>query len=431
MASTAALKVGILGLGTVGTGVAKILLDTQGRHPLLKHIEISKVGVRSQKSRDIDLPTDLYTTDLPSITTSPDIDIVIEVIGGLEPARTLILQAIDSGKHVITANKAVISRYGEEIYEAANAKGVYVMTEAAVGGGIPIITPLKQALSVNRIQAVMGIINGTTNYILTRMQTEGGDFEPILTDAQVLGYAEADPTADVDGLDAADKIAILAALAFGGRINREEIYCEGIRNISAADITYAEKLGFVIKLLAIAKLPDQDNTNSIQARVHPTLVPKAHPLASVNDVNNAVLVEGEPIGQVMFYGPGAGEGPTASAVVSDLLSIAASSDSQAPSPLLACSHTHKLHVIPNNEVVTRLYVRLLVKDTPGVIGKLGTCFGNRNVSLESIVQIGMQNDLVELVVVTHEVQEGAFQEALTEIRQFSEVQDIPSLLHVL
>lgn len=432
MASTVTLRVGILGLGTVGTGVAKILLDTQGRHPLLKDIEIVQVGVRSLKKRSIDLPDSLYTTDLPSIVTNPDIDIIIEVIGGLEPARALILQAIDSGKHVITANKAVISRYGEEIYEAANARGVYVMVEAAVGGGIPIITPLKQALSVNRIQAVMGIINGTTNYILTRMQTEGGDFEPILTDAQALGYAEADPTADIDGLDAADKIAILAALAFGGRIDREKIYCEGIRNVSAADITYAENLGFVIKLLAIAKLPNEDNTNSIQARVHPTLVPIDHPLASVNGVNNAVLVEGDPVGQVMFYGPGAGEGPTASAVVSDLLSIAATlATGQTPNPLLSCSHSHRLDIIPNEEVVTRLYVRLLVKDSPGVIGKLGTCFGKHDVSLESIVQIGIQNGLVELVVVTHEVPEGAFQKALTEIRQFSEVQDVPSLLHVL
>ena len=432
MALTATLKVGILGLGTVGTGVAKILLDTQGRHLLLKDIEIVQVGVRSLKKRSIDLPDSLYTTDLPSIVTDPNIDIIIEVIGGLEPARTLILQAIDSGKHVITANKAVISRYGEEIYEAANAQGVYVMVEAAVGGGIPIITPLKQALSVNRIQAVMGIINGTTNYILTRMQAEGGDFEPILTDAQALGYAEADPTADVDGLDAADKIAILAALAFGGRIDREKIYCEGIRNVSAADITYAENLGFVIKLLAIAKLSNEDNTNSIQVRVHPTLVPISHPLASVNGVNNAVLVEGDPIGQVMFYGPGAGEGPTASAVVSDLLSIAAAlATGQAPNPLLSCSHNHRLDIIPNNEVVTRLYVRLLVKDSPGVIGKLGICFGKHNVSLESIVQIGIQDGLVELVVVTHEVQEGAFQKALSEIRQFPEVRDVPSLLHVL
>jgi homoserine dehydrogenase len=428
---TLVLKVGLLGLGTVGTGVAKMLLDTQGRHPLLNDLEIVRVGVRSLTPRNIDLPESLYTTDLESIVTDSDIDIIIEVIGGLEPARSLILQAIDHGKHVVTANKAVISRYGEEIYEAATAAGVYVMIEAAVGGGIPVIAPLKQALSVNRLQAVMGIINGTTNYILTRMQNEGGDFADILTDAQALGYAEADPTADVDGLDAADKIAILAALAFGGRINRDKVYCEGIRNVSAADITYAQNLGFVIKLLAIAKLPDDSNPDSIQLRVHPTLVPSHHPLASINGVNNAVLVEGEPIGQIMLYGPGAGEGPTASAIVSDLLQIAASPTREIPNPLLSCSHNHMLSIVPNAEVVTRLYVRLLVKDTSGVIGKLGTCFGNHNVSLESIVQIGTQDGLVELVVVTHEVTEGSFQQALSEIRQYPEVTDIPSLFHVL
>ncbi|MEO0705925.1 MAG: homoserine dehydrogenase [Cyanobacteria bacterium J06649_5] len=425
-----ALKVGLLGLGTVGTGVAKILLEPQDRHPLLNTLTISKVGVRSLKPRKIDFPENLYTTDLTSIVTDPDIDIIIEVIGGIEPARELILKAIDHGKHVVTANKAVISRHGQEIYEAATAAGVYVLIEAAVGGGIPIITPLKQALSVNKIQAVMGIINGTTNYILTRMQNEGGDFEPILADAQQLGYAEADPTADVDGLDAADKIAILAGLAFGGRVNREDIYCEGIRNISAADITYAKNLGFVIKLLAIAKLPeDTTDTQNIQVRVHPTLVPTTHPLASINDVNNAVLVEGEPIGQVMFYGPGAGEGPTASAIVSDLLLVAAAD--KKPNPLLDCSHTYTLNIVPNAEVVTRLYVRLLVQDTSGVIGKLGTCFGKHDVSLESIVQIGIQDGLVELVVVTHKVPEGAFQQALADIRQFPEVKEIPSLLHVL
>jgi len=443
--SKTVLKVGLLGLGTVGTGVAKILLETDGRHPLLTTLDIGKVGVRSLKPRDVSLPDSIFTTDLNSIVTDPEIDIIVEVIGGLEPARTLILKAIEHGKHIVTANKAVISRYGEEIYEAATAAGVYVMIEAAVGGGIPIIAPLKRSLSVNRIQAVMGIINGTTNYILTRMQNEGGDFEAILSDAQALGYAEADPTADVDGLDAADKISILAALAFGGRVNREDIYCEGIRNVSAADISYAQNLGFVIKLLAIAKLPndttsdttdDTSKPNRIQARVHPTLVPIDHPLASVNGVNNAVLIEGDPIGQVMLYGPGAGEGPTACAVVSDLMAIAANptaaiETADTLNPLLSCVHTHALTIVPNTEVVTRLYIRLLVKDTSGVIGKLGTCFGQHDVSLESIVQIGIQDGLVELVVVTHEVPESAFQQALTEIRQFPEVIDIPSLLHVL
>ncbi|MGB3790100.1 MAG: homoserine dehydrogenase [Phormidesmis sp.] len=420
----------------MGTGVAKILLETKGRHALLNRLEIEKVGVRSRKPRAVNLPDTLYTTDLDSIVTDPNIDIIIEVIGGLEPARSLILKAIENGKHIVTANKAVISRYGEEIYAAATKAGVYVMIEAAVGGGIPIIAPLKQSLSVNRITAIMGIINGTTNYILTRMQTEGGDFESILADAQALGYAEADPTADVDGLDAADKISILATLAFGGRVSREAVYCEGIRNVSAADISYAEKLGFVIKLLAIAQLPKEADlstiTSRIQVRVHPTLVPISHPLASVNGVNNAVLVEGDPIGQVMLYGPGAGEGPTASAVVSDLVAIAANPTShQNSNPLLTCSHTHTLDIVPSTEVVTRLYIRLLVKDTPGVIGKLGTCFGQHNVSLESIVQIGIQDSLVELVVVTHEVQESAFHKALQEIREFSEVTDVPSLLHVL
>ena len=221
-------KVGLLGLGTVGTGTAKILLDAAQRHPLLQTLEIHRVGVRSlDKPRALDLPKDCLTTDLEAIVTDPDIDIVVEVIGGLEPARSLILEAIEDGKHVVTANKAVISRYGNEIAEAARKAGVYVLYEAAVGGGIPIIQPLQQALCVNRLETLTGIINGTTNYILTRMQTEGGDFEPILADAQALGYAEADPTADVDGLDAADKIAILASIAFGGKIRREDVFTEG------------------------------------------------------------------------------------------------------------------------------------------------------------------------------------------------------------
>ncbi|MFM7425084.1 MAG: homoserine dehydrogenase, partial [Elainella sp.] len=320
-------KVGLLGLGTVGTGTAEILLDPAQRHPLLQEIEIHRVGVRSlDKPHQVKLPASLLTTDLEAIVTDPEIDIVVEVMGGLEPARSLILQAIAHGKHVVTANKAAIARYGDEIFTAANAAGVYVLLEAAVAGGIPVIEPLKQSLCGNRIQAITGIVNGTTNYILTRMQAEGSDFAAVLADAQQLGYAEADPTADVDGLDAADKLAILASLAFGGRIKLAEVHCEGIRKISAADIAYAERLGFVIKLLATARrVPDTPNSASeqLQVRVHPTLVPHAHPLASVNGVYNAILIEGEPVGQVMFFGPGAGSGPTASAVVADILNIAA------------------------------------------------------------------------------------------------------------
>ncbi|MDE5124447.1 MAG: homoserine dehydrogenase, partial [Trichodesmium sp. St19_bin1] len=318
-------KIGLLGLGTVGIGTAKILLSPQGRHPLIHELEIYRVGVRDiSKTRDVNISPNILTTDLEAIATDPDVDIIIELIGGLEPARSLILKAIEHGKHIVTANKAVISRYGQEIFDAANKKSVYVMLEASVGGGIPVIQPLKESLGVNRIHSITGIVNGTTNYILTRMEKEGADFADVLADAQRLGYAEADPTADVEGLDAKDKIAILGSLAFGSIIKLEDIYCEGISQITAADITYAAQLDFVIKLLAIAKgYPNSTNSTSdkLQLRVHPTLIPKTHPLASINDVYNAILIEGEPIGQVMFFGPGAGAGPTASAVVSDIMSI--------------------------------------------------------------------------------------------------------------
>ncbi|MFO0173133.1 MAG: homoserine dehydrogenase, partial [Aphanizomenon sp.] len=308
-----AVKLGILGLGTVGTGTVQLLQDKVGRHPLLQEIDIYRVGVRSlTKPRAVELSPEVITTDLEAIVNDPAVDIVVELMGGLEPARTLILTAINNGKHVVTANKAVISRFGAEIFTAANQAGVYVLLEAAVGGGIPVIQPLKQSLSVNRISAIMGIVNGTTNYILTRMQTEGSEFDDVLADAQRLGYAEADPTADVDGLDAGDKIAILASLGFDGRINRDNVYCEGIRQVTKTDIAYSAKLGFVIKLLGIAQHLDTDNSQ-LSVRVHPTLVPKNHPLASINGVYNAILIEGEPIGQVMLFGPGAGAGATASA----------------------------------------------------------------------------------------------------------------------
>jgi homoserine dehydrogenase len=428
-------KIGLLGLGTVGTGTAEILLHPEGRHHLLQEIEIEKVGVKSiDKPRQVELPPEKITTDLESIVTDPEIDIVVELLGGLEPARSLILQAIDRGKHVVTANKAVIARYGAEIYTAANEAGVYVLLEAAVGGGIPIIKPLKQSLGVNRISRVIGIVNGTTNYILTQMTLEGADFTEVLQQAQQLGYAEADPTADVDGLDAADKIAILTSLAFGGRVKREDVYCEGIRQVSAADINYAEKLGFTIKLLAIGQ-KISDEPEEIQIRVHPTLVPKNHPLASINGVYNAILVEGEPLGQVMFYGPGAGAGPTASAVVSDILNIVgilkSSGKTKNLDPVLSCSHQHYCTVKPIDSLVTRFYARFLCRDIPGVIGHLGTCFGDNNVSLESVVQIGFQNDLAEIVVVTHDVREGNFREALAEMRHLEAIESIPSILRVL
>jgi homoserine dehydrogenase len=435
------VKIGILGLGTVGTGTAQILLDSVGRHHLLQSVVIHRVGVSSlEKVRSIAFPAGVLTTDLESIVTDPDIDIVVEVMGGMEPARSLILKAIEHGKHIVTANKAVIARFGDEIFTAANRAGVYVMLEAAVGGGIPVIQPLKQSLSVNRIQRVMGIVNGTTNYILTRMTAEGGEFADILADAQKLGYAEADPTADVDGLDAGDKIAILASLAFGGRIKRDDVYCEGIRKISATDINYARKLDFVVKLLAIAESVDG---GAVSVRVHPTFVPKDHPLATVNGVYNAILVEGEPLGQVMLFGPGAGAGATASAVVSDILAVvgvmqnkparedAVTSPNTALHPLLSCSHEHYSKMATLSGLRSSFYVRFLCVDVPGVIGKLGTCFGAHHVSIESIVQTGFQADRAEIVVVTYDVSEGDFYSALKEIEELDSIASIPSIIRVL
>ena len=427
-------KIGLLGYGTVGTGTAEIILDPSGRNNLLQEIEIAKVGVRSlDKTRSPELPSGVLTTDLEAIVTDPEIEIVVELLGGLEPSRSLILTAIANGKHIVTANKAVIARHGEEIYQAANDAGVYVLLEAAVGGGIPVIKPLKQSLGVNRIQTVIGIINGTTNYILTQMTEEGADFDDVLAEAQQLGYAEADPTADVDGYDAADKIAILAAIAFGGRIKREDIPCEGIRRVNATDISYADDLGFVIKLLAIAKAnPDND---SLQVRVHPTLVSKDHPLSNVNGVYNAILVEGEPLGQVMLFGPGAGKGATASAVVSDIINIVGilqtKDTAKKLDPLLRCSHDHFSELTPIADIETRFYARFLCHDVSGVIGHLGTGFGNHDVSLESVVQIGFRDKFAEIVVVTHNVQEGNFRKALEEIKSLDAIDSIPSILRVL
>lgn len=429
-----AFKIGLLGYGTVGTGTAEIILDPSGRNNLLQEIEIAKVGVRSlDKARSPELPPGVLTTDLESIVNDPEIEIIVELLGGLEPSRSLILQAIEQGKHIVTANKAVIARHGAEIFTAANQAGVYVLLEAAVGGGIPVIKPLKQSLGVNRIETVIGIINGTTNYILTQMTEKGANFDGVLADAQKLGYAEADPTADVEGYDAADKIAILAAIAFNGRINRDDIPCEGIRQVDASDISYADNLGFVIKLLAIAKSNPSNDT--LQVRVHPTLVPKNHPLANVNNVYNAILVEGKPLGQVMFFGPGAGKGATASAVVSDIVNIVGilqtSNATTNLDPMLRCSHEHFKQLTPIEEIDTRFYARFLCQDVSGVIGHLGTSFGNYDVSLESVVQIGFRNNLAEIVVVTHDVREGNFRQALTEIKTLASIDSIPSVLRVL
>ncbi|MFQ3613910.1 MAG: homoserine dehydrogenase [Cyanobacteriota bacterium] len=440
-------RVGLLGLGTVGTGVVQIL--QRPGHPLLQAVDIGTVGVRSlDKPREVQIPPERLTTDLERIVSDPEIDIVIELLGGLEPARSLILKAIDHGKQVITANKAVIARYGAEIFQAAAQAKVSVLLEAAVAGGIPILQPLQQSLRANHLQAVWGIINGTTNFILSQMTQEGISFAEALAIAQARGYAEADPSADVEGWDAADKIAILASLAFGLPVEREHIPCEGIRDISATDIRYAREWGFTFKLLAIAQSSPRAASSAgpsrLDIRVHPTLLPLTHPLASINGVDNAVLVQGDPLGQVVLSGPGAGRGPTASAVVGDLLTLIAhlQTGAQAPNPLLGFSPWLAFPAggaeepglqagIPLAELEAEFYVRVLAQDQPGVIGAIGTCFGNHRVSLESITQKECHREQAEIVILTHTVREADCQRAIAEIRQLPQVAGIPGLFRVL
>ena len=435
------IGIGLLGLGTVGAGVAAILATPSGRHPLVGELELRRVAVRDlNRPRTVALAAELLSTDPEAVVDDPAVDIVVEVMGGLEPARSLILRAIAAGKPVVTANKAVIARYGEEIAAAAARSGVYVLIEAAVGGGIPIIEPLKQSLGANRIQRVSGIINGTTNYILSRMAAEGAAYPEVLADAQRLGYAEADPAADVQGGDAADKIAILAGLAYGGPVPREAIPTEGIDQLDASDIAYAEQLGYVVKLLAVAQaMPGDQAEQLLDVRVHPTLLPKAHPLAGVNGVNNAILVEGDPVGQVMFYGPGAGAGPTASAVVADILNIAGirqatgGGGTQAPlDPLLAAGSWRDCRLVESAVTSHRNYLRLRTSDRAGVIGAIGTCFGEAGVSIQSIVQFETQSaGGAEIVVITHEVCEANFRQALAAIEALTDVQAVAACLRTL
>ncbi len=428
---TQKIGIGLLGLGTVGTGVANILNSPEGRHPLVASINIVRIAVRDlQRPRLVNIDQSIITNDPYEVVKDPNVEVVVEAMGGLEPARSLIMLAIASGKSIVTANKAVVARYGKEIAEAANASGVYVLIEAAVGGGIPIIEPIKQSLGGNRIQKVTGIINGTTNYILTQMTKRGTKYQDVLKEAQELGYAESDPSADVDGHDAADKIAILSGLAFGGAIDRESIPTKGISTLESKDIIYANKLGYEIKLLAIAENLSESATKDSSAylalRVEPSLIPKEHPLSGVNGVNNAILIEGDPIGQVMFYGPGAGAGPTASAVVADILNVAGiklmqQRGEKSLDPLLSAFSWRNCFLANPREMPQKNYVRLITADTPGVIGSVGNLFGKNDVSIESIVQLDSNKTGAEIIVITHEVSKGQIIDSLEEIEKLTEV----------
>jgi homoserine dehydrogenase len=433
--------IGLLGLGTVGQGVANIISQPKDRHPLVGELELVSVAVRNlKKKRDISIPDSILTTNPTEIINNPNIQIVVEVMGGIEPAKSLIIQAIRAGKSVVTANKAVIARHGEEISNEAKAAGVYVLIEAAVGGGIPIIEPLKQSLGGNQITKVSGIINGTTNYILSRMDKEGVNYAEVLKDAQVLGYAESDPAADVEGSDAADKIAILSGLAFGGAINRANIPTTGINLLEDIDVNYARKLGYGIKLLAISEKGEtqssREDSQPLSVWVEPTLVPEDNPLAGVNGVNNAILVEGNPIGQVMFFGPGAGSGPTASAVVADILNIAGIQSMSEDKifnldPLLSAKGWRSCHVAEKEQITKKNYIRLIAEDSPGVIGEIGTIFGKKKISIESIVQFDAKDKKAEIVVITHKINQGQLEEALLDIENLPQVKRIAAKMGCL
>lgn len=421
------IKVGILGLGTVGGGVYKILQANKEclAHKIGADVTISKILVRDlTKYEDLIKDNSLLTLDPKEVIADPEIDIVIEVIGGTTLAKDYVGQALDNGKSVLTANKDLIAQYGRELFQKAEAKGVDLLFEASVGGGIPILRPLKQCLAGNNIEEVMGIINGTTNYMLTKMTQEGSDFGDVLKEAQKKGYAEADPTADVEGLDAARKLAILASIAFNTRVTFNDVFVEGITKITAQDIDYAKELGCVIKLLGIAK-----GNGQVEVRVHPTMIPKDHPLASVNDVFNAIFVKGDAVGETMFYGRGAGEFPTASAIMGDLIDAARNIVAENRGRI-ACTCWDNKPFKDMAEVESQFYIRLKVLDEPGVLASIAQVFGQETVSLHSVIQKQNLGSKANLVFLTHRTQEGNIQRALETIKAMDTVDSISNVIRV-
>ena len=434
------LRIGIIGFGTVGKGVYQILKGEKETHPILKQIEIVGIVVKNiSKKRDVKMDNNLLINDPNKLINDPTIDVIVEVMGGTDIAKNIILKSLKNGKSVVTANKAIMARYGEEIHKVALENRAYILFEAAVCGGIPIIEPLKRSLKSNQIIKMAGIINGTTNFILSKMSTEKADFKESLDLAQKLGYAELDPSADVEGQDAADKISILSELAFGGKIDRNKIDTEGINKIDLKDIEYADKLGFEIKLLAVSERNLDNNNDSLPLNiwVGPTLIPKSHPLATIEGVNNAILVEGDPIGEIMLYGPGAGSGPTASSVVSDILNLKARSIKKNMSnyefidPLLSFNFWRKCHVKNSEEIRKKNYLRIICEDTPGVIGKIGNIFGNNDVSIESIIQLDARENEAEIVVITHHVPNGNIDASKNQLNSLQEVKFIAAQLNCI
>ncbi len=421
------IKIGLLGAGTIGGSVIEVLKNN--RETIAQRantqIEIKNILVLPHeipKLQEAGLPA---TSNYEEILNDPEIKIVVELIGGIKPAKDFILQAMAHGKNVVTANKDVVAQFGHELFEAADANQIDFLFEAAVGGAIPIIMPLKRSLTANKITEVLGIVNGTTNYMLTKMSEHGMDYETVLKEAQAHGYAEANPAADVEGKDAARKIAILASIAFNSRVKFEDVSMEGITKITPEDISYASDLGYVVKLLAVARNTDL----GIDVRVNPVFLSKDHPLAAVSGVLNAIFVRGYPIEEAMFFGPGAGK-PTASAVVSDIIEIVRGIE-RGSTGRFGCTCYHKFPICPVEETVSSYYIRLLVDDKPGVLGKIATTFGNVDVSLKSVVQTRTElKDHVEIVVITHKVKHKNIMEAQAALKVLSVVDEIFNVIRV-
>jgi len=421
------IRVGLLGCGNVGAALVQ-LVEREAKEIAQRtgvQLEIARVAVRSlSKDRGVTLSEDVLTTDGAAVATDPDVDLVVEVLGGIEPARTYITDALRAGKPVVTANKELLANVGAELFATAEDRGVDLLFEAAVAGGIPLIRPLRESLVGERIGRVMGIVNGTTNYILTQMAEHGAGYAEALAEAQQLGYAERDPTADVEGYDAGAKAAIIASIAFGAKVVAGDVYHEGIAAISAADVAYAARMGFAIKLLAICERFDD---GSVAVRVHPTMVPSSHPLASVQGSFNAVFVEGAAVGDLMFYGRGAGGFPTASAVLGDVVDAAQN--------LVKGTHASigtfgACRIRPIDELSSAFYVNLEVADEPGVLAAVAGAFGRHGVSIRSMEQEGL-GESARLVFITHTAGESALRATLKELGGLDAVRRVNSVLRVI
>ena len=423
---TAPLRVALLGCGTVGSEVVRLLQSSGDDLAARIGAPLELVGIavrRPGRARDLDLPEELFTTDAAGLVAREDVDLVVEVIGGLEPARSLILAALRAGKSVVTANKALLAEDGASLHAAAAEHGADLYYEASVAGAIPLLRPLRESLAGDQITRVTGIVNGTTNFVLTRMDETGAGFADALDEATALGYAEADPTADVEGFDAAAKAAILAGLAFHTRVVAADVHREGITEVTAADVASAQAMDCVVKLLAIA----EKDGDAVSVRVHPAMIPRSHPLGSVREAYNAVFVEAASAGRLMFYGPGAGGSPTASAVLGDLVAVARNALSGARGA--GASDYAELRVRPMGEVVTRYHISLDVADKAGVLMAVAAAFSDHDVSIRTVRQEGHGDD-ASLVVVTHTATDASLQAVVEQLRGLDSVRAVASVMRV-